>query len=234
MLATVAEMRAFAIVLAAGSGTRLGVVEPKAFLPIGGRPMLALSAAAAAASVSIDGLVVAVPPGFEERAKTALADLDKPVIVVVGAVTRQGSVRIALEAVPESVDVVTVHDAARPFARPELFTSVVTAVVEGAEGAVPVVPVADTVKRVRDGMIVGTEPREDLVLAQTPQAFRAGVLRTAHERAAAEGYEATDDAALLEWAGSPACTVEGDPANVKITTPEDFRAAGARLESDRA
>jgi 2-C-methyl-D-erythritol 4-phosphate cytidylyltransferase len=234
MLASVAGMRAFAIVLAAGSGTRLGVVEPKAFLPVGGGLMLVLSSAAAAASVSIDGIVVAVPAGFEERATTALADLDKPVIVVVGAGTRQASVRIALEAVPEGIEVVAVHDAARPFARPELFTSVVAAVVEGADGVVPVVPVADTVKRVRDGLIVGTEPREDLVLAQTPQAFRVRVLRMAHERAVAEGREATDDAALLEWAGNPVRTVEGDPANVKITTPEDLRAAGAWIEADRA
>ena len=109
-----------------------------------------------------------------------------------------------------------------------------TAVVEGADGVVPVVPVADTVKRVRDGLITGTEPRNELVLAQTPQAFRVGVLRMAHERAAAEGCEATDDAALLEWAGSPVRTVAGDAANVKITTPEDLRAAGGRSESDRA
>jgi 2-C-methyl-D-erythritol 4-phosphate cytidylyltransferase len=225
------EMRAFAIVLAAGVGTRVGAAEPKAFLPIDGGSMLTLSAAAAAASPSIDGLVVAVPQGFEERARMALAGLGKPVVVVVGAGTRQGSVRRALDAVPQGVEVVAVHDAARPYARPELFASVVAAVVGGAEGAVPVVLVSDTVKRVREDLIVGTESREGLALAQTPQAFRIGVLRTAHERAVTEGCEATDDAALLEWAGRPVRTVAGDPGNVKITTPEDLRAAGGRSGS---
>src|SRR5439155_13915835 len=126
------------------------------------------------------------------------------------------------------VEAVAIHDAARPFVQPELFTAVVSAVADGAEGAIPVVPIADTVKRVRDGLIVATEPRDGLALAQTPQAFRVGLLREAHEHA--DGIaEFTDDAALLEWAGHTVRTVPGDPGNVKLTTPLDLPRAARSL-----
>jgi 2-C-methyl-D-erythritol 4-phosphate cytidylyltransferase / 2-C-methyl-D-erythritol 2,4-cyclodiphosphate synthase len=115
-----------------------------------------------------------------------------------------------------------VHDGARPFASPGLFTSVLAAVAGGADGAIPIVPVADTIKRVQDGLVVGTEPREELALAQTPQGFRAAALRDAHARAARADLEFTDDAAALEWAGYEVRVVPGDPDNFKVTTLSDF------------
>ena len=160
-----------AVILAAGSGRRLGADEPKAFLWIGGRPLVSLSAAAAAASPAIGSLVVAVPAGMEQRAKEVLAEVDLPVTVVMGGAFRHESVARALDAVPAGSPVVVCHDAARPFAPPDLFAAVVEAVDEHVDAAIPVVPIADTVKRVLSGRIVGTEAREGLALAQTPQAF---------------------------------------------------------------
>lgn len=221
-----------AIVLAAGVGRRIGAEEPKAFLPIGGRTMLAVAAAAAAASPAIGSLVIAAPSGWEDRAAEEVRGVSTPVDVVVGGLTRQASVRAALEALGDRSRWVAVHDAARPFAPPELFTEVLEAVRAGATGAVPVIPIADTVKRVRDGVVVGTEARSELALAQTPQAFDTEVLREAHERAARAGIDLTDDAAILEWAGHTVVTVPGDPMNVKITTLMDLALAGTRIGGD--
>jgi len=224
----VGQIRAFAVVLAAGAGSRLGAGEPKAFLPIGGRPMLRAAAAAAAASPMVEALVVTVPAGFEDRARTILEGLEKPAVVIPGAKTRQGSVLAALASIPLEVEAIVVPDAARPFVDADLFTSVVSAVADGAVAAIPVIPIADTVKRVRDGVIVATEPRDGLALAQTPQAFRARVLRDVHRRASG-GPEFTDDASMLEWAGHPVVTVAGDPGNIKVTTPHDMPRTGPPL-----
>jgi 2-C-methyl-D-erythritol 4-phosphate cytidylyltransferase len=222
---------ATAVLLAAGSGRRLGGDEPKAFLWIGGRPLVALSSSAAAVSPVIGSLVVAVPAGMEERATEVLAGIDLPVRVVTGGETRHESVALALDAVPDGVSVVVCHDAARPFAPPDLFSAVVEAVDEHVDGAIPVVPIADTVKRVLAGRIVGTESREGLALAQTPQAFRLEALREAHERASEASVAFTDDAGVLEWAGYRVAAVQGDPRNFKITTLLDLARAQARLES---
>jgi 2-C-methyl-D-erythritol 4-phosphate cytidylyltransferase len=121
--------------------------------------------------------------------------------------------------------VIVVHDGARPLASAALFRAVVDAIVGGADGAVPGVPVADTLKRVSGGAIVATVPREDLVAVQTPQAFRAELLRRAH----ATDTEATDDAALVEALGATVLVVPGDVSNVKLTTKADLRAAEALL-----
>jgi 2-C-methyl-D-erythritol 4-phosphate cytidylyltransferase/2-C-methyl-D-erythritol 2,4-cyclodiphosphate synthase len=221
--------RASAIVLAAGAGRRLGADGPKAFVTIGDRPLLAVAAAAAAASPSVSSVIVTAPAGLEERAAGCVEFLGKPVIVVTGGPTRQASVRAALNALEDGVEIVAVHDAARPFAPPDLFTAVIEAVVAGAAGAIPVIPVADTVKRVRDDVVVGTLDREELALAQTPQAFRVEALRGAHDRADASGLEMTDDAALLELAGGTVLAVPGDAQNFKITTFLDLARAEARI-----
>jgi 2-C-methyl-D-erythritol 4-phosphate cytidylyltransferase len=121
--------------------------------------------------------------------------------------------------------VIVVHDAARPLAGRDVFERVVAAVRAGADGAVPGVPVADTVKRVRDGVIVATVPRDDLVTVQTPQAFRAAALRSAH----AGEPEGTDDAAVVEAAGGTVVVVTGATDNFKITTPEDLERAATVL-----
>ena len=220
---------AVAIVLAAGAGRRVGADEPKAFLPIGGRPMLSVATGAAAASPAVRSIVVAAPEGWTERALACVRGCGVPVDVVVGGTTRQASVRAALEAVPSDVGVVVIHDAARPFAPPDLFTAVIVAVSGDTPGVVPVVPVNDTVKEVTDGRIVGTLDRDRLALAQTPQAFDVAALRLAHRRAAERGLELTDDASALEHDGASVVAVAGDPSNVKITTLLDLANADARM-----
>ena len=222
------EGRAVAVILAAGAGRRVGAEIPKAFLPIGERPMLAVSAATAAASPAIHAIVATAPPGYEDEAKGCLEGLAIACTVVTGGDTRQASVRAALAAIAPDVAIVVIHDAARPFAPPDLFTAVADAVVDGADGAVPVLPVADTVKQVDGGMIAGTVDREGLGLAQTPQAFRLAPLRRAHEAAAEAGREVTDDAMLLEGEGT-VVTLPGDPMHVKITTMLDLAWAEARM-----
>lgn len=220
---------AAAIVLAAGAGRRLGADEPKAFLTIGGRPILAVAAAAAAASGVIDEVIVAVPEGFEHRALGCVEGLGVPCTVVPGGDSRQASVRVALAAVGEAIELVAVHDAARPFAPPELFVSVLDAVDADADGAIPVLPIADTVKRIGGGFVTATVPRDELALAQTPQAFRISALRDAHDRAATTDLDVTDDAQVLEAAGGRVRAIAGDPMNVKITTMLDLARADARM-----
>lgn len=220
---------AVAIVLAAGAGRRVGAEEPKAFLSIGGRPMLAVAVGAAAASPLVASVVVAAPSGWEEQARRCTEGCGVPVVVVAGGSTRQASVRAALEALPPETTVVAVHDAARPFAPPDLFTAVIVAVSEITPGAVPVAPVTDTVKQVVGERVVGTLDRERLALAQTPQAFDVAVLRQAHRHAAERRLELTDDAAALEHQGIPVAAIAGDPNNVKITTLFDLANADARM-----
>ena len=220
------------MVLAAGAGERLGTGTPKAFQPIAGTTMLGLAVSAAAACPAIRSVVAVVPTGWERRAESLLP-APVPLVVVTGGATRQESVRLALDAVPGKAGAIACHDAARPFASTDLFESVIGALA-GADGAVPLVPVPDTVKRVRGGVVLDTLPREDLGLAQTPQGFRAQALREAHAGASAEGVEATDDAALLERMGFRVVAVPGDPANFKVTTREDLARAEALLAGREA
>jgi 2-C-methyl-D-erythritol 4-phosphate cytidylyltransferase len=165
-----------------------------------------------ACRLAADGVVLVVPPDhLEDDVKVADA-------VVVGGATRSDSVRAGLAEVPDDARIIVVHDAARPFAAPALFDAVIAAVRDGAEGAVPGVAVADTIKQVRDGNVVATLDRDSLVAVQTPQAFTSDALRRAH----AAGGEATDDAALVEAAGGRVVVVPGDPANTKITRRTDL------------
>jgi 2-C-methyl-D-erythritol 4-phosphate cytidylyltransferase len=210
-------------VVAGGSGRRFG--GPKQFLTLAGRPVAAWSVAAAR-SVS-DGIVLVVPGdvpmalGDDGESGGMGADL-----VVVGGATRADSVRAGLAAVPGDAEVIVVHDAARPLADPAVFAAVVEAVrAEGADGAIPVLPVTDTLKRTADGTVRSTVDRDGLVTVQTPQAFAATALRAAHQGAA----EATDDAGLLELLGATVRTVAGDPRNVKLTRPEDLEMAEALM-----
>jgi len=225
---------AIVILLGAGAGRRLGAAEPKALLSIAGRPMLGVAAAAAAASPLVGGLVVTFPPGWEGRARACVEDLGVPVDLVEGGDSRQASVGAALAKVPGQVGIVAVHDAARPFASPELFAEVIQAVSDGADGAVPVLAVTDTVLRVRGETVEGTEPRDELALGQTPQAFRTSVLREAHAKADVAGASFTDDASMLRWAGFEVRAIPGDPANVKITTIADLAHADRRMGGDDA
>jgi 2-C-methyl-D-erythritol 4-phosphate cytidylyltransferase len=213
---------AVAIVLAAGGGERLGLAIPKAFVELGGRPMLAHAATAALACPRIAAIVVVVPAGWEQAADEHLG-LVGPHTVVAGGDSRQASVRAALHVAP-SAPVIVCHDAARPFASAALFGAVLGAL-DGVHGVIPVVPVADTVKRIRGDLVDRTEDRAALALAQTPQAFDAVALREAHARAERDGIEVTDDASALELAGYRVRTIPGDPVNFKITTAEDLARA---------
>jgi 2-C-methyl-D-erythritol 4-phosphate cytidylyltransferase len=173
----------------------------------------------AAARATCDGVVLVVPDGARHDPEPG-AD-----VVVAGGARRSDSVRAGLRAVPEDADIVVVHDAARPLATPALFAAVVAAVVDGADAAVPCVPVPDTVKRLDGDQVLETVPRDALGLVQTPQAFRAAALRDAH----AGGADATDDAALVEAAGGKVVAVPGETRNRKITTDDDLVAAEALL-----
>ena len=227
------EVRVVAVVVAAGSGTRLGGKVPKALLSVGGRPLVVVAVEGALASPMISSVIVAAPPGFESQVREACASLVGSVVVVTGGDTRQRSVASGMDAADAGADVVVVHDAARPFASAVLFAAVVEAVRAGADAAVPVLPLVDTVKRIRDGSIVGTEPRDELALAQTPQACRAQLLRDALAKADEAGLDFTDDAGLLEWAGASIRTVAGEPRNFKVTTPEDLARADRILGDPR-
>ena len=148
-------------------------------------------------------------------------------VVVAGGSTRAASVRAGLDAVPADAEVIVVHDAARPLGGVELFRAVVEALVPGVDGAIPGLPLAETVKQVADGRVVSTLDRSELVTVQTPQAFRASGLRSAHRT----GGEATDDAALVEAAGGTVVVVPGDPRNIKLTEPSDLVVLEALLQT---
>ncbi|HEX6262017.1 MAG TPA: 2-C-methyl-D-erythritol 4-phosphate cytidylyltransferase [Actinomycetota bacterium] len=214
-------MRAAAILLAAGRGERLGGERPKALLEVGGTSLLRRAVRTVDAVPEIEGFVVMVPRGLEETAKAQAASSPRFLAAVEGGDSRRASVRRGLNALPDGFDVVVCHDVARPLAAPGLFTAVLRGL-EGADGAVPAVPVTDTVKRVGGGWVIETVPRHDLALAQTPQAFRRVALEEAHRAAEAEGLSVTDDAALMERAGRRIAVVPGDAGNVKVTTPEDL------------
>ena len=205
--------------VAGGSGRRFG--GPKQFLQLAGKPVAAWSVAAAR-TVS-DGVVLVIPDRVGEVDRDATLGADR---VVAGGDSRADSVRAGLDAVPDEADVVIVHDAARPLADPSLFAAVVDAVrAGGADCAIPVLPVSDTLKRTSGAVVASTLDREGVVTVQTPQAFTASVLREAHRNAG----QSTDDAGLVELMGIPVYTVPGDPRNLKITRPEDLHLAEALL-----
>jgi 2-C-methyl-D-erythritol 4-phosphate cytidylyltransferase len=211
------------VVVAAGSGARFG--GPKQFVDLGGRPVLEWSLATARAASS--GVVLVAPPqAGSDGGDEPSADLFDA--MVAGGTTRSESVRQGLAAVPVDARIIVVHDAARPFASAVLFEAVIGAVRDGADGAVPGVAVTDTIKQVTsDGVVVTTPDRTSLRAVQTPQAFRADVLRRAHGRAS----EGTDDAALVEAIGGYVVVVPGDVLNRKITVPDDLRWAREQLQS---
>jgi 2-C-methyl-D-erythritol 4-phosphate cytidylyltransferase len=209
----------WSIVVAGGSGQRFG--QLKQFALLADRPLVAWTVAACRPLST--GIVLVVPAGTLDGGRGG-ADADFGAdLTVEGGPTRSESVRRGLAQVPPEAEIIVVHDAARPLASPELFRRVVDAVTqEGADGAIPGVPVSDTIKRVDDtGRVTDTLDRAALVAVQTPQAFRAGVLRRAH----AAGAVATDDAALVESLGATVQVVEGERRNLKVTTPGDLRTA---------
>jgi 2-C-methyl-D-erythritol 4-phosphate cytidylyltransferase len=210
----------WALVAAAGSGERFGGDRPKAFERLGELPLLAESLARLDGSDWIDGVVVAAPPGWVEPAVLLAEELGagKVTSCVPGGATRTESVRIAFAEVPPDAAAVLVHDAARPLVSDDLVARVLAPLSEGWDGVVPVLPLADTVKRVAGDEIVETLERESLVAAQTPQAFLAEALR----RGLAGDDDATDCAALVAAAGGRVRAVDGDRRLLKVTTAEDL------------
>ena len=209
------------MIAAAGTGERLGIDRPKAFAALGGRPLLAESIDRLDRCELVDAIVVAAPAGWEEPSILLAEELaaSKVVACVTGGPTRAESVATALDEVPEEALVVLVHDAARPLLDHALVQRLLAPLGEGFDGAVPVQPVADTLKRVRDGAVLETLDRTGLAIAQTPQAFLAPTLRRAF---AGDLAGATDCASLVERAGGRVAVVDGDPRLLKVTTPEDL------------
>lgn len=216
-------MEVWSIVVAAGSGARFGAAKQFELIPAPGTRAGAervVDRSVRLAREHSDGVVLVLPAGFA---------WDGPPVdaVVDGGATRSASVRQGLAEVPASADVVLVHDAARPLADPALWSRVLDALAAGADAVVPGVPVADTLKRVADGEVVATVPRADLVAVQTPQGFRAEVLRRAH----AGGADDTDDAALVEAIGGTVRVVAGAAGNLKVTTPDDLDRVARTIEA---
>jgi 2-C-methyl-D-erythritol 4-phosphate cytidylyltransferase len=221
-------MRCSAILVAAGSGARLGAGEPKAFVKLHGRAMLYYSLAAIAKVPSIAEVVIAIPAGLEKRTRdeVARAGLEVPVKITPGGIERQDSVRIALALTSAEAEVIIIHDAARPFADATLFRRCLDAA--AARGAaIAAIPVSDTLKRVAEGAITATVKRTGLYQAQTPQAFQRRLLVAAHERASRERIVATDDADLVEQIRGTVEIVEASALNMKITTKSDLMIAEA-------
>jgi 2-C-methyl-D-erythritol 4-phosphate cytidylyltransferase len=212
-------VQTWAIVVAAGGGSRFGAA--KQFSSLGGETVLDRSVGVARSAC--DGVIVVLPA---DAAWDAPAGVER----AAGGATRSDSVRAGLALVPADADVVVVHDAARPLASARLFERVVRAVAGGADGAVPALPIADTVKRVDGDRVVETVARDALVGVQTPQAFRAEVLRAVHR----VGGVDTDDAALVEAAGGSVVIVEGERRNLKLTLADDLALAEALLNEANA
>ncbi|MBO0684264.1 MAG: 2-C-methyl-D-erythritol 4-phosphate cytidylyltransferase [Candidatus Dormibacteraeota bacterium] len=226
-------MRVGAIVAAAGPGTRLGR-RTKALVPLNGRTALSRVLEVLLSLDEIERIVVAAAPARLEAVRAEVAAVGarhasplKPVEVCPGGETRQQSVRAGLAALGDC-DYVLVHDAARPLATAALFRRVLAAAAAG-EAAIPALPPRDSVKRVEGGRMVESLDRSRLVLAQTPQAFAYQVLERAHFEAADAGLQGDDDAQLVAATGHAVQVVEGEPANIKLTTADDLELLEALL-----
>jgi len=227
-------MSVAAVLVAAGTGERLGRGLPKALVNLCGRTILDWSVAAFADHPELDELVVVAPPASAEAiAEAVIASCPLPCAVVPGGASRSESVRrglAALAALPEATEFVLVHDAARPLVPAQVLSNVLAALRAGADAVVPVLPIVDTVKRVSDQLVTATVDRTELCRVQTPQGFRLATLQAAY--AAAPELVATDDAGVVEAHGVKVSTVPGDEAAFKITTPLDLRLAEL-LAADR-
>jgi 2-C-methyl-D-erythritol 4-phosphate cytidylyltransferase/2-C-methyl-D-erythritol 2,4-cyclodiphosphate synthase len=228
-------MHVTAIIAAGGQGRRLGGAQPKQLLLVGGRPILERTVAVFLAHPAIDALIVALPQGLVEDPPAYLRQTSKPLRIVAGGDRRQASVANAFGAAAATSDIIVIHDAARPFVSADLITRTIEAAAESG-AAVAAVASRDTVKRAEpltavvsgfSRTVIETLPRETIFLAQTPQAFRRGLLAAALDTAARERLDATDEATLVERAGLPVRLVEGEPSNIKITTPGDLPIAEA-------
>lgn len=236
--------RTAAVIPAAGRGVRLGPGAPKALRALGGTPMLIHAVRAMAASRHVSLVVVVAPPEGAPEVRHLLDEHALPertdFLVVPGGGTRQESVKLGLDALPEDVGVVLVHDAARPLVPVDTVDAVIEAVRDGAPAVVPALPLADTVKEVEPGApgepepVLSTPVRARLRAVQTPQGFDRDTLVRAHEEVAVGGEGATDDAGMVERLGAPVVVVPGHEEAFKVTRPLDLVLAEAVLARRRA
>jgi 2-C-methyl-D-erythritol 4-phosphate cytidylyltransferase len=224
---------AWAVLVAAGRGERLGEDRPKAFVRLGDLPLLAEPLRRLDESDWIDAVVLVAPPEWEEPAILLAEELgaSKVTACVTGGESRADSVRAGVAEVPEEVAVILVHDAARPLLEDAVIERVLAGLAEGFDGAVPGLPVVDTVKRVRDEAVHETLARDELVTVQTPQAFVAAALRAALRRENSSGSTATDCASLVEANGGRIKVVPGDERLLKVTTRADLERVSAWLST---
>ena len=216
------------LVVAAGKGERVGGIVPKQYAFLMGKPVLRWTLEALARQTDVTAIQVAIGPEQEALYADAVAGLNLRAPIVGGA-TRQESVRLGLEALADAVpDIVLIHDAARPLVSDRLIAAVIASLEAGADAAVPLLPVADTLKK-HDGSAWNTVSRDGLHRAQTPQGFRFAKILRAHRHFAQRNV--TDDMALAELAGLHIREVAGEEENLKITTPEDFVRAEAQLRA---
>jgi 2-C-methyl-D-erythritol 4-phosphate cytidylyltransferase len=214
--------RALAVIVAGGKGERMAAGVPKAFIPLAGVPMILHSVRVFEAAPSVTAIVAVVPADRVEDTRALLPSLGTPVTVVAGGERRQDSVRAGLEAAPAGFDgIVLVHDAARPLVELALVEAIVLAAAE-AGAAIPVLPLADTIKRVEGGLVQETVDRAALGAAQTPQGFSAGLLKAAYDAADRDGALLTDESVAVERVGGSVRAIPGSPANRKLTTPDDL------------
>ncbi len=228
-------MRVAAIIAAAGQGRRFGSAVPKQLLRVGGRTLVERSIDAFAACDRVNEIVVALPADLHETIAAAFSGAAKPIRTVAGGERRQDSVANAFDAIAASTNVIVIHDAARAFVSPALIAKTIDAAFESG-AAIAAMPSRDTVKQARAGAgghltISATLPRDEIFLAQTPQAFTRAVLADA-VALGRSGVEATDEAMLAERAGHAVRIVESDASNMKITTPEDLTLAEAIIKAN--
>ncbi|MEE3330976.1 MAG: 2-C-methyl-D-erythritol 4-phosphate cytidylyltransferase [Myxococcota bacterium] len=217
-----------AIVVAAGRGERLGHELPKGFVPVGGVPMLVRSIDRLRAVAAISCIQPVIPAAEHDRFATLQLDPERLAAPVDGGAERQDSVAAGLAALPSDIEIIAVHDAARCLVDPvDVARAVEAARDSGA--ALLAAPASDTIKLVEEGVVVRTPPRESCWAAQTPQVFRAEILREAHSKAQADGFVGTDDAQLVERLGIEVHVVAGSAHNIKITHRDDLEVAEAWL-----
>jgi 2-C-methyl-D-erythritol 4-phosphate cytidylyltransferase len=231
-------MKTIALIPAAGMGKRMAAGINKQYLLLAGMPIVARTIAVFEKSPLVNEIYVIIPEAEIPFCRTqviAAHGFSKVKAIVQGGAERQHSVLNGLRAVidPDDNDLVLIHDGVRPFVTPEMIEKSID-LARAHEGALVAVPVKDTIKVVVDGIINETPQRETLWQAQTPQTFRYGIIRDAHEKAEAEGFLGTDDASLVERSGGQVHIVMGDYRNIKITTPEDLVLAEAFLKSVRS
>ena len=229
-----ALFKSIALIPAAGMGKRMGASINKQYLQLGGMPIVARTISVFEKSSLIDAIYLVIPAEEIPYCREHIVDacgFTKVVAIVPGGKERQNSVLNGLNAMRASVsdnDVILIHDGVRPLVTEAMLNESID-VASKRHGALVAVPVKDTIKTVRDGIVVSTPERGDLWQAQTPQSFRFGIIHSAHLSAEADGFIGTDDASLVERAGAEVCIIRGDYSNIKITTPEDLVMAEAYL-----